>query len=106
MLISESSFVLCFFLSGETATVLCDVDARPNLVTFYWSFNNSQNAALQYISEGLRSSLSFTPQSRDDFGNLACWGRNAAGNQQTPCLYKIVPAGETDAAITDYYIRS
>ncbi|CAG2118686.1 unnamed protein product, partial [Medioppia subpectinata] len=37
---------------GETAKILCDVDARPQQIFFQWSFNDTVNPDLKYLSEG------------------------------------------------------
>jgi hypothetical protein len=78
---------------GETAKILCDIDARPNQVYFHWTFNNSHNQNLKFISEGLRSSLSYTPTKREDFGFVSCWAKNVVGSQKVPCVYTLIPAG-------------
>ncbi|CAG2120141.1 unnamed protein product, partial [Medioppia subpectinata] len=84
---------------GETAKILCDVDARPQQIFFQWSFNDTVNPDLKYLSEGLRSSLSYTPKTRDDFGFVSCRGRNVVGTQQTPCVYTIIPAGKPETVV-------
>lgn len=86
---------------GETARILCDVEANPTDVTFYWTFNNSATATVtmdsrqhsRFVSEGMRSSLSFTPISKSDFGKLACWAKNGVGTQLEPCIFSVIPAG-------------
>ncbi|CAG2122762.1 unnamed protein product, partial [Medioppia subpectinata] len=84
---------------GETAKILCDVDARPQQIFFQWSFNDTVNPDLKYLSEGQRSSLSYTPKTRDDFGFVSCRGRNVVGTQQTPCVYTIIPAGKPETVV-------
>ena len=78
---------------GETAKILCDIDARPPQVVFHWTFNDTHNSNLKYISENLRSSLSFTPKTRSDFGYVSCSAKNVVGSQAVPCVYTIIPAG-------------
>lgn len=41
------------------------------------------------------SELIYTPKGERDYGTLACWGRNAIGKQSEPCLFQVVPAGES-----------
>lgn len=98
---------------GESARVLCDVDASSSLeqansksssssfsspVLFHWTFNGTQlsSTRAKIVSNGLRSSLAYTPLSRDQFGQLACWARNEMGIQREPCLFSIIPAGRPE----------
>src|SRR5688572_16149841 len=84
---------------GETARVLCDVDALPNSeLAFQWTINDTDFRLEQKYatnSEGLRSSMLFTPFTRADYGLLRCYARNAAGQQDKPCLFTVVPAGQS-----------
>ena len=46
-------------------------------------------------SERTRSTASYTPMTELDYGTLLCWGTNDQGTQLEPCVYHIVPAGES-----------
>lgn len=82
----------------ESVKVLCEVDADPSQVDFVWEFNNSgENFEVapygKYdANNGTASELNYTPVSERDYGALTCWGRNAIGKQETPCMYQIIPA--------------
>jgi len=41
------------------------------------------------------SELIYTPKGERDYGTLACYGRNAIGKQSEPCVFQVVPAGES-----------
>jgi hypothetical protein len=74
------------------------VDAYPPVVNYNWYFNNSDhNEALEherFSSDGLVSSLEFSPTGIQDYGALYCSGENIIGRQGEPCVFKIVPTGE------------
>ncbi|XP_074599899.1 nephrin-like isoform X2 [Brevipalpus obovatus] len=79
----------------ETVRILCVVQAMPVEATFHWTMNGSQLPLhIKYPTnvEGLRSSLMYTPFTRQDYGSLQCWARNEAGSQEKPCIFHIVPA--------------
>lgn len=81
----------------EKANILCRVEANPPEVQFRWTFNNSAENinvdSANIISRGTSSAVSYTPQTELDYGTLLCWAMNIIGNQQTPCIYHIIPAG-------------
>ena len=76
------------------------VDAYPPVVTFSWFFNNSEHReALEdtrFTSNGLVSTLDFTPTNTQDYGTLFCQGENIIGHQVEPCAFQIVPTGESE----------
>lgn len=39
------------------------------------------------------SRLNYTPTTDLDYGTISCWGRNAIGEQQAPCIFQVVAAG-------------
>lgn len=74
------------------------MEADPNKVEFVWEFNNSgenfEVAPAKFDdNNGTTSELIYTPVSERDYGALTCWGRNAIGKQEAPCIYQIIPAG-------------
>lgn len=48
-------------------------------------------------TQGLHSSLSYVARTDLDYGTLLCWGTNSLGEQQEPCIFKVVPAEEPRA---------
>lgn len=52
-------------------------------------------------ANGSTSELSYKPQSERDYGTLSCRGTNTVGRQLDPCVFQIVPAGES-LLILDY----
>lgn len=84
----------------ESVKVRCEVDADPSEVDFVWEFNNSgenfEVAPAKFDgNNGTTSELVYTPESERDYGALTCWGRNAIGKQEAPCIYQVIPAGDT-----------
>lgn len=83
----------------ESVKVRCEVDADPGEVDFVWEFNNSgenfEVAPTKFDGDnGTMSELVYTPESERDYGALTCWGRNAIGKQEVPCIYQVIPAGD------------
>jgi hypothetical protein len=83
----------------ESVRVRCEVDADPGEVDFVWEFNNSgenfEVAPTKFDGDnGTMSELVYTPESERDYGALTCWGRNAIGKQEVPCIYQVIPAGD------------
>jgi len=90
----------------ESVKVRCEVDADPSEVDFVWEFNNSgENFEVAPVkfdgNNGTMSELVYTPESERDYGALTCWGRNAIGKQEAPCIYQVIPAGD----VLDAYIK-
>ncbi|XP_065086587.1 hemicentin-1-like [Ochlerotatus camptorhynchus] len=84
-------------LKHETLQLKCEVDASPPAESFHWTFNSSgeqtELPARLHSSETGLSRLNYTPTSDLDYGTISCWGRNAIGEQKTPCVFQVVAAG-------------
>lgn len=82
----------------ETARVVCEVEANPPDVTFFWRFNNSGDPidipSAEFTVDRTRSIEAYTPQHEHDYGTLLCWAKNGLGTQNIPCIYHIIPAGK------------
>ncbi len=82
---------------------LLQVDAYPPVVSFSWFFNNSDHKEAvseeRFKSEGLVSTLDFSPASLKDYGTLFCAAQNVIGRQETPCVYKIMPTGQSPLSL-------
>ncbi|XP_013147686.1 PREDICTED: nephrin-like [Papilio polytes] len=90
---------------GEDVYFECNVKANPKATklswykgptAFVWTLTTSAgHTELQpslYTMYNFSSVLRYTPLSNMDYGTISCFAVNAAGRQDTPCLYKIVPA--------------
>ena len=77
---------------------ILQVDAFPGAVTFSWFFNNSEHRQeideSRFSTDGVVSTLNFTPASNQDYGTLYCSAQNAIGHQHDPCTFQIVPTGK------------
>ncbi|XP_046737249.1 protein turtle homolog A isoform X1 [Diprion similis] len=81
----------------ESVKVRCQVIADPAEIDFTWEFNNSgENLDVAPVTfdgdNGTTSELMYTPISERDYGALTCWGKNAIGKQESPCVYQVIPA--------------
>ncbi|KAG1657761.1 Nephrin [Nymphon striatum] len=83
----------------ETAEVVCQVDSLPPHVTFNWFFKNKhQEFRLGTIqSENTSSIASYTPRVTQDYGELHCSAKNSIGDQNEPCIFRIVRADAPEA---------
>lgn len=81
---------------AERVDILCRVHANPSEVEFRWTFNNSAELIRvpngRAVSEGSRSTLSYTPQTSMDYGTLLCLASNTVGEQHKPCVFHIILA--------------
>ncbi|XP_076758356.1 nephrin isoform X2 [Xylocopa sonorina] len=82
----------------ETISLVCEVEASPTSVTFYWTFNTTGDLtdipSTKYSNEGTSSRLDYTPSSDMDYGTLGCWASNLVGPSKQPCLYRVIAAGK------------
>ncbi|XP_043219995.1 nephrin-like [Amphibalanus amphitrite] len=85
---------------GETAQVMCKVDANPPDVAYKWQFNNSIKvfdlSYSQVRSRGMESRASYTPRTENDYGTLLCRADNSIGRMVEPCVFELVAAGRPD----------
>ncbi|CAG9105414.1 unnamed protein product [Plutella xylostella] len=83
-------------LKHETVTLRCDVDSSPPPTSFVWTFNSSgeQNEVppSSYTSNAFTSMLRYTPVRDVDFGTISCAAHNGVGEQDAPCLYRLIAA--------------
>jgi len=81
---------------AELVDIVCRVEANPSEVQFRWTFNNSAELIrvpnVRAVSEGSRSTLSYTPQTSMDYGTLLCSASNTVGEQRKPCVFHIILA--------------
>lgn len=84
----------------EEARISCDLDANPSgSLHFRWLFNSSAGVielpTSTWTAEGSRSIARYLPSSDLDFGTLLCSAHNSIGQQGVPCLFHVIPAGES-----------
>ena len=80
-------------LSSSSSSVV--VPPPPSSSSGTTSASLPSGNKLKYVSEGNRSWLYFTPQSKQDFGSFECWATNIIGKQSTPCVFHVHPAGQS-----------
>lgn len=83
---------------SEDVNITCEMDALPDSLRFQWAHQNNVGESIPlepeiYTSQGSKSFLFYNLRSEEDFGLLLCWGENAIGNAERPCIYQLVPAG-------------
>ena len=95
---------------SESVHLVCDVMAHPKDLKFHWRFNSSDSSPASspsswssveffspqadFISNGTRSVLTFSPASIADYGTVLCFANNEVGRQRDACIFNIKPAGE------------
>lgn len=67
--------------------------------SFRWKFNNSgENLDIDrdrhHKNGSMMDVLRYTPVTDQDYGTLSCWAANDVGQQQSPCVFQVVLAGE------------
>ncbi|RWS12053.1 hemicentin-2-like protein, partial [Dinothrombium tinctorium] len=79
---------------GELTKIICNVDAEPEDVVFFWQLNNTQidSRRFYFSNEPKRSVLHFKPTKPIDYGKLNCWAKNSVGGQEEPCTFNVIPA--------------
>ena len=83
---------------GEVVSINCSVSANPGQdLVFRWTFNNtSELASIQstrFTQNGTISRLIYSPYHELDYGTILCWAANNLGQQEDPCTFHIIPAG-------------
>ena len=48
----------------------------------------------RFSQNGTVSQLIYSPYHELDYGTILCWAANPLGEQQEPCTFHIIPAGE------------
>ncbi|XP_042897577.1 neural cell adhesion molecule 2 isoform X3 [Parasteatoda tepidariorum] len=79
----------------ETLNITCELDGDPKEIEFHWALNNTVESmeVKKFISDGLTSTVYYTPRNMLGYGALLCWGINNIGRQRDPCVYRVVPVG-------------
>lgn len=82
---------------GSLVTMICDVEANPANVTFFWqsklrdlrSSIRSMGRHLHITDRAMKSRLEIRIESRENFGQYVCYAQNLAGVQDEPCFYNV-----------------
>ena len=85
---------------GEVVSINCSVSANPGQdLVFRWTFNNTSELAniqdTRFSQNGTVSRLIYSPYHELDYGTILCWAANVLGEQEEPCTYHIIPAGNS-----------
>jgi len=105
----------------EEARIVCELDANPSSTSstaaaagggggsssgmqFRWLFNSSAGVIelppSTWTTDGAgRSVARYLPSSDLDFGTLLCSASNSIGNQALPCLFHVIPAGQSSLSL-------
>ncbi|XP_013788326.1 kin of IRRE-like protein 1, partial [Limulus polyphemus] len=70
---------------NESVNIVCNVNANPSEVKFYWSLNNSQEVMNLYsfTFNDTTSILHYKPRNLNNYGLLLCWATNVIGKPKT-----------------------
>ncbi|XP_045126119.1 neural cell adhesion molecule 2-like isoform X2 [Portunus trituberculatus] len=95
---SSSSTTVYRAALGEEIVIPCIVLSHPPNVTFSWTFMNALTEHERVPGDrvtwnGLVSRLRYLPEKPQDYGTLHCWASNNVGNQDSPCIFSVKPAG-------------
>lgn len=86
---------------GSLVTMICDVEANPANVTFFWQTKHrdltedvhlGSQATSQHVhiqDRAMKSRLEIRIEGGDDFGQYVCLAANFAGVQDEPCYYNV-----------------
>ena len=87
---------------GSLVTMICDVEANPANVTFFWQSKHKDLRDLRgqssfrqmshhvHITDrAMKSRLEIQIESGDNFGQYLCYAQNLAGVQDEPCFYNV-----------------
>lgn len=85
---------------GSLVTMICDVEANPANVTFFWKSKHkdlrdvrssirSTGRHLHITDRAKKSRLEIQIENRENFGQYLCYAQNLAGVQDEPCFYNI-----------------
>ena len=82
---------------NEIVHISCEVDAEPSDVTFKWFLNTStENVEIRsFISNRSQSIATYVPRNRFSYGTLLCSAQNEIGIQKDPCIFNIIPTGQS-----------
>ena len=69
--------------------LFCQVEAKPDNVTFHWSSDRLKDIRSSISSKLTRSKLTLVPLSKLDFGLYSCWAKNSIGAQRDPCIFNV-----------------
>jgi len=61
--------------------------------SFRWAFNNSVSGLINVANSD--QNMAIVKFKVTDFGTLLCWATNSLATQSQPCVYHIVPAGNS-----------
>ncbi|XP_047496757.1 nephrin-like isoform X2 [Penaeus chinensis] len=87
---------------GSATAVKCTVEAEPARgISWTWVRTLADGSEVDLpeesiSSEGVSSSVSVTPQTPEDYGQLLCRASNEVGQQRQACVVTLVPAGPPD----------
>ncbi len=62
-------------------------------------FINKYNFSSFIYIQGSASLLSYIPKSQMDYGTVLCWASNLVGRQLVPCVFHVIPAGNSNIFI-------
>ena len=82
--------------SDDPIFLHCHVTANPTDVTFYWAQNDSLSEKTIRTDDpdnNLKSVLKYKPDLNRNV-DINCKAKNSIGLQETPCIFKLFPAGK------------
>ncbi|XP_023216293.1 protein turtle-like [Centruroides sculpturatus] len=95
--ICKQQEILTVATVNKPINATCQVEADPSFVDIFWKSNST--VPIRYDVKGTTSVAFYLPKSPEDIQDLLCWAVNSVGIQKSPCVVKLVPAGQSKAVV-------
>ena len=71
----------------------CEVDSHPPSGDYRWLYNSSQGSFEIPNAKSLMSFMNYAVSDGGEQGEVLCWASNEVGEQESPCVFYVVPLG-------------
>ena len=73
----------------------CGVEARPQARSFRWLYNSTEGSFQIPSAKSLMSFMNYAVANSTETGagQVLCWASNSVGEQEEPCIFRVVPLG-------------
>ena len=76
-------------------SLTCSVDSQPQARSYRWQYNSSQGSFEIPNAKEIMSFMNYAVSEEGGAGEVLCWASNPVGEQSTPCVFHVVPLGES-----------
>ena len=73
----------------------CGVEARPEARSFRWLYNSTEGSFQIPSAKSMMSFMNYAVANSTETGagQVLCWASNSVGEQEDPCIFRVVPLG-------------